>query len=866
MTSATQSSRGQNLKAYSLSVTQTAYLKTKLEAYRMKRKRKDDRKGRGLVVKEACRRLKEDWEAMTELEMSPELEKRMKRAVNKWFEENIKYERGPTKKPWGMRWTARLVFQYERSRAIGFLAKLMAQSPAPELPDLRELLDDEDEVIPPEAIRPEQADYVPSGPDEDEDEESIGLSTQGGNEDEGGEEEEEEEEVEEEEEEDQGEEERVGDDEEEQDEDEALLTRAKMLSDQLDPSVKPFAKYQTATSLLFNALTPDEVAYYRNKARTWLAMGPPLAERRRVAERFLRSRIFDFIVGLMNDMNARVYLLVGFEKMDGSRRSFDVEFNKELRGCEKSFKETNPAECATLKGRWDVWVEEAFNAQEGADPNAAMDSSSASKGRPLWTLELDEHGRPLLPPWSSKGSLQPAVWLRHVLRSYLTRYYVLASGSDPLPSVFPLGKQRPSVPWTPMGKEYRRYVDEEYFPENVPFRDPWDIDSLPLRILYQHLWKRQQDPNITTPFLWKAVLERTKGGATRPKAANFPRQMGTYVPPPSTEGRRKGQYVEVDTDEGSVSDDSEDDLRDLNPQPIRVAPSPSPDPEDLQEITFNRPLSSSPVPEDMQGIDLEPIVVPRRPPSSSPEMEGTRSMSSSPIREDIRGISAEPTVTSSRSPSSSPEPDVLSMIIQTSAPTISPRPPRSPPRSPSHSRSPSGSHSRSRSAEPTVTPSRSPSSSPEPDVLSMIIQTSAPTISPRPPRSPPRSPSHSRSQSGSHSRSRSSSPEQDELTQIAPPRSSIRSREPEDLGEGSQRVASTNRRPPSSKRMLEGLAVLSVGELDTPRQTRKRVREEENDALPQAKKGSTGGNSGSRGKRGGGSKSTSRVRTRGRNK
>ncbi|EAU89885.2 hypothetical protein CC1G_07037 [Coprinopsis cinerea okayama7 len=459
----------QPLRGYQLTASQVAYLRTRVDQYRDKKKKAAKEK----VAASCARALKEDYEQMVHQSMSSEMEKSLRKAVAHWLDQNALSTKGAPKHIWGIRWHARLVFQHSNARAIMYLARVLASGPNPNIPNLRDLYEDPDLVIPPNETH---TDLLPPESDEE-------------------------------------------DDEADDDDDDGV-------------PATPFTKYQTATTLLWGALTEAERAQYTTKAEEWRMQGPPLEEKLRCADRFIRGRCMDFAIALHNDMDARVWLMVGFRDLKKEPVALKVEFNKELGGCKEAFSSVYADETDDLVEMWRDWVSEVYG--EEARGETEKGKVSRVRGRPLVTLECDEHGRPLLPPLSAQPPrVNLNTWLGDIFRSYFTRYYVIHVTGKALPEEVPPNSGRLSAPWSALKEHNELCFDEECLDKDLwgLFKDPAHMKVGPQMMYYKHLFARQEDPSVDEVFRFKLAPVRS------PKGAHASNDMTGYdfVPPHARE-------------------------------------------------------------------------------------------------------------------------------------------------------------------------------------------------------------------------------------------------------------------------------------------------------------------------------------------
>ncbi|EAU86505.2 hypothetical protein CC1G_10227 [Coprinopsis cinerea okayama7 len=551
-------------RGYQLTASQVAYLKTRVDQYRDKKKKAAKDK----VASSSARVLKEDYEQMTHQAMSLEMEKSLRKAVGQWLEQNALSSKGAPKRVWGMRWHARLVFQYCNTRAIVFLAKILAASPNPNIPDLRDLYEDPDLVIPPDQSI---EDFLPDDAHSDDDS---------------------------------------------------------------APTTSPFAKYQTATSLLWGALDEAERADYAAKAKQWKEQGPPLEEKLRCAECYIRARCMEFSLALHNDMDARVFLLIGYRDEKKEPVAVSVEFNRELGACEESFSTAYPKETTTIEDLWRDWVSDQYGQEARGESSGGK--LTKVRGRPLETLECDELGRPLLPPLYAKPRTPNLnAWLGDVFRSYFTRYYEIHVTGKALPEVVPPNSDRSSAPWAALAEFRDQCFDETCFDRELwpLFKDPAHMKVGPQLQYYNYFLSRQEDPSVEEVFRFKLVPVRTKNGYKL--VSPSPRKPGSISPSPEPPKKRSAKGKEVDRSRRDAGFGSPS-VRSQSPPRRFGGFSPH----------------QSPVP-SFAGFSPTPSHQPSPPPPPSPSSFGGFSPRQSPVPS-FAGFSPTPSHQPSSSPPSPP--------------------------------------------------------------------------------------------------------------------------------------------------------------------------------------------------------------------
>ncbi|EAU80271.1 hypothetical protein CC1G_13284 [Coprinopsis cinerea okayama7 len=437
---------------FTLQPSQVAFLTNKLDEYR----------AMGAAVKKQgyahrmAQHLKKEMNAMGATNMSQAREDQLKLAVERFFEER-KYERSPTKRKWGIKWHARLVFKYVRTRAIWHLAKLiLANLP---LPDLRRLLDDEDAVIKEDlGSTPEEKIELPEDFDEeDDDHESEPPAPANG---------------------------RV-------------------------PT--PFWKFPHATTLLWSVLTEKEKNHYEHLADEWRSEGPPQEEKRKLVQTKLGPRCQDFATSVYNDMGVIVFFLLGYEDSTLERFGVTLEYNTELTGKQAFLQRYQKQWVASgIQDRWCEYVGNVLASDDETDPAAATKKAGKRARRPLLPMKSDASGQPILPPLSAMPETeQRSVWLGDVLRSFFTRIYNLDLGNKPLPAVISAEKDslRVRVPWKSIKGRARSCVTAEFLPDEFveKFEDPSQWSLKTRRAVYDFYYARQEDPNVKTTFQFTSI-------------------------------------------------------------------------------------------------------------------------------------------------------------------------------------------------------------------------------------------------------------------------------------------------------------------------------------------------------------------------
>ncbi|KAH6884719.1 hypothetical protein BKA70DRAFT_1078916, partial [Coprinopsis sp. MPI-PUGE-AT-0042] len=346
---------------YHLTASMVALLKVKLDKYQQ-----STNPTREKISNECADQLRSEVEEIAGRRLSKKKGEDLKQAVRSWFHQNSTSYRAPTKKKtWSIRWHPRLVFQSSRSRAILYLARVLATGGTE--PSLRALIDDEERFLAEEDITAD----LPWGVLDDDDDDGTGE----------------------------------GD---------------------LSPAKRVFAKYQVATSLLWTALMEDEKQVYHDLAEKWKSERPPVEERQKLADKYASRRCLAFATDMFNDLDARVYILLAYQTPKGESIAVEVDFNEAV-GAGKAFKHQYRKQIQE-GGVLEHW-REYTGAQFAADTSDSSAKIVKSHKRPLAAMAINEYGEPQLPGvGADRDGESHGLWLAHVLRSFLIMHYALAMG------------------------------------------------------------------------------------------------------------------------------------------------------------------------------------------------------------------------------------------------------------------------------------------------------------------------------------------------------------------------------------------------------------------------------------------------------
>ncbi|KAH6885025.1 hypothetical protein BKA70DRAFT_1124534, partial [Coprinopsis sp. MPI-PUGE-AT-0042] len=250
-----------------------------------------------------------------------------------------------------------------------------------------------------------------------------------------------------------------------------------------------FKKYQTATSMLWKALTSEEVDYYNKMADEWRTAGPPVEERRKMAERHAGKRCMEFAADMLNEMNARIYFLIAFEDTKGTPLSVEMEFTERL-GAGDNFvtlykDEICESEITDLCLTGTIFKAEAHSTSSGKS------KVKRTGKKPLLALGKDAQGLPLLPSSKEKiDGMRWGDWLAIVLRSFFTAHWAIAQGT---PEV------RVEVPWRRISEDVRDFITPKVLSDELAecIKEPTAMRVGMREKLYNELMFRQGNRRTT---------------------------------------------------------------------------------------------------------------------------------------------------------------------------------------------------------------------------------------------------------------------------------------------------------------------------------------------------------------------------------
>ncbi|KAG2005839.1 hypothetical protein CC2G_002207 [Coprinopsis cinerea AmutBmut pab1-1] len=513
-TSASASSSQSNGPAtFMFTASQAAYMNQELEEYRNLT---------GLLAKKkfansVTAALLEDIHEISGIKPSEQRKAILEEAVLQWFEENGKADVRPPKRVWASRWNARLVFNAIHTGIVKYVAKRIYHGKS--IPDLRYMYDNEAEFL---------HNYGQSG---DEQGEEIRDGDGGGD----------------------------GDVEDEGLAGSPKKTGKKGKGKETGTGTGAntyFVKYQDAITLFWTVLTPEEIQKYEDLCAKWKEIGPPRSEQRKTASKHLHTRLYDFAEAALRDCGAVVHFWVGYEDAGGVRRAYDVECHlgpPDVPDFQSTANEVMQE--SGLRLMWGRHVDRVLNGLYGT-PGVESEQTAVPRrqfGKPIIAMELDDDGYPILPPINSKPAhMQHQEWISCVLRSFFARHWAIAKKGQALP---PTTCRASSVQWKGVRTLWTECVDEEILPESMKeyFVEPSDAPLHMKETFFNVLYSRQQDPNVSQTFAFKAIPVKVKGkwesapiarrvdsGTTSPAAG-----PSMPLPPRPKKPRRKPQKKKV---------------------------------------------------------------------------------------------------------------------------------------------------------------------------------------------------------------------------------------------------------------------------------------------------------------------------------
>ncbi|KAH6901081.1 hypothetical protein BKA70DRAFT_1085339, partial [Coprinopsis sp. MPI-PUGE-AT-0042] len=297
-----------------------------------------------------------------------------------------------------------------------------------------------------------------------------------------------------------------------------------------------FGKYQVATTTLWDALPEVEQERYHQEAEDFRKEGPPLATKQKMAKRFATQRCHEFAESMMQDLDSRVYILVGYRDDTGKPYAVECEFTADLGGGE-NFKTLYKKQLKEME-LLDDWADYVGTAYRGDDEGDAQRVAHRTNRKPLADLPLNTYGEPQLPSIGSRPQgTQLKIWLTQIFRSFLTISYCecylipTSSLSTYSPNLalavgLPPGTYH-SVPFKRLKKDIRAFLSEEVLPDRFLecFDDPAFMSINDLTKLYEHVYERQQKSDEDPAWEFTHFVHK-KGPKLLPRVAR--REIYTF--------------------------------------------------------------------------------------------------------------------------------------------------------------------------------------------------------------------------------------------------------------------------------------------------------------------------------------------------
>ncbi|KAH6869444.1 hypothetical protein BKA70DRAFT_1131752 [Coprinopsis sp. MPI-PUGE-AT-0042] len=279
---------------------------------------------------------------------------------------------------------------------------------------------------------------------------------------------------------------------------------------------KVFTKYQLATTALWNVLTEEEQARYRSDVETFRKSGPPLETRRLMAKRFALQRCHEFAETMLNELDAVVYMLVGFQDPSKKPLAVECEFTEELCGARGQTKTRNFKDMykrrlkdSGLMDDWANYVGSVYLDEGEEDQATVFPATHRTNKKPLADLETNTYGEPLLPSLRVPPGVQKGVWLIKMMRTYWTMSYGISMGLPP--------GTRHDIPWRRIAKSPHDFISDTLPPNLMEaFFDPGSMSVSDLEKCYLHIYV-SQDKSDGPAFEFTAY-EHKKGDVPVPRA------------------------------------------------------------------------------------------------------------------------------------------------------------------------------------------------------------------------------------------------------------------------------------------------------------------------------------------------------------
>ncbi|KAF6763332.1 hypothetical protein DFP72DRAFT_1060502 [Ephemerocybe angulata] len=319
------------------------------------------------------------------------------------------------------------------------------------------------------------------------------------------------------------------------DEDEDDLDESNTPDPEANPNdakkVKPFNFFQAAITREMAKLTDKGREKYKKMAVEWRERGPSAEEKKRLAEKNLRSWVRQFSKDVYNQMGARIVFLTAHVDTNDDLHIVTMDFNFELGGG-RAFK---PAvrtwwEKNDPEGLYGRFVKSDMPGPPGED---GIDREDENRSNDI-VLPINKFGEPIIPnPDTVPKHWKPHKWYVKLVCFIVKGFYASAKG-------IPVGPNNAGPPWNAIAKDTSSFIEEDYLPEGFgAFEDPNIMGVERNRSLLRHWYTRQEQGLV--PLTFYQYLSGTSFVAREPREEIPEAQSDSDsdTPPPPKCSRKK---------------------------------------------------------------------------------------------------------------------------------------------------------------------------------------------------------------------------------------------------------------------------------------------------------------------------------------
>ncbi|KAJ3492442.1 hypothetical protein NLJ89_g11237 [Agrocybe chaxingu] len=273
-----------------------------------------------------------------------------------------------------------------------------------------------------------------------------------------------------------------------------------------DEGKPEFALKNCAVRRVLDALTPAELAEVKRTKAEWAERGRPENTQRQRADRFAVKKLRENGATMWKDMGMLGIYIGVWKAVDGEEFIFMEDSIKTHLGEPRAsnFSTTHPALVRELKAKLLEYIAAVRGEAAGAEDSAGAAPGPLRVERPDLEVKLTEEGFPIVPPLPEPGALQREQFKKEiepVLREYLNHHYYLASG-----------RTRRHVPYEAVEANRGLFIESQYIPPEMPFKDPRNMRLQDLQELLRHFRQRQKDNGPAGAFRWSRYIQETTNG------------------------------------------------------------------------------------------------------------------------------------------------------------------------------------------------------------------------------------------------------------------------------------------------------------------------------------------------------------------